>query len=146
MVGGGWESLRQSHFGQLYPTDFTLFARLLNIFRGLVYNKGVGTERTPDPRPDVEAAMRGRDSSRGMEGEVDPAHASSDEAVFWTRIYREILEMEEKVLARVRELMKEQSETSRREVELTNVPVIEAQATRFRDRLGYWEERLRKVS
>ena len=53
--------------------------------------------RTPDPRPDVEAALRGRDSSSGMDGEVDPAHASKEEAIFWARVYREILEMEEKV-------------------------------------------------
>ena len=80
-----------------------------------------------------------------MDGEVDPAHASREQAVFWTRVYREILEMEEKVLARVTELMHAQSATARREVELTNVPVIEAQAARFRDRLGYWETRLRQL-
>lgn len=101
--------------------------------------------RTPDPRPDVEAAMRGRDSSSGMDGEVDPAGASKEEALFWTRIYSEIFEMEEKVLSRVKELMAAQSETARREVRLTNVPVIEAQSARFRDRLGYWEERLRQL-
>ena len=42
--------------------------------------------------------------------------------------------------------MHTQSETAQREVELTNVPVIEAQAGRFRDRLGYWETRLRQLS
>ncbi|HEV1998485.1 MAG TPA: hypothetical protein VGR61_10200, partial [Candidatus Dormibacteraeota bacterium] len=71
-----------------------------------------------------------------------PSAASNDEAVFWTKIYRDIWEMEEKVLGRVKELMLTQSETVRREVRLTNVPVIEAQASRFRDRLGYWEARL----
>ena len=77
-----------------------------------------------------------------MDGEVDPTGASIDEARFWTAIYHELLEMEEKVLGRVRELMAAQSETARREVTLTNVPVIEAQAARFRERLGYWELRL----
>ena len=80
-----------------------------------------------------------------MEGEVDPASASKDEALFWTRIYGEISEMEEQVLARVKELMAAQSETARREVRLTNVPVIEAQSARFHERLGFWEERLRQL-
>lgn len=80
-----------------------------------------------------------------MDGEVDPAGASKEEAVFWTKIYSDIWEMEEKVLTRVQELMTTQSETVRREVRLTNVPVIEAQAARFRDRLGYWEARLVEI-
>jgi hypothetical protein len=37
-----------------------------------------------------------------------------------------------------------QSDEARREVELTNVPVVIAQAERFRQRLGYWEARLRQ--
>ena len=53
--------------------------------------------------------------------------------------------MEESVLARIRELMAKQSTQARREVELTNVPVVVAQAERFRQRLGYWEARVRKL-
>ena len=81
-----------------------------------------------------------------MDGEVDPATASKEEALFWTGIYGEIWEMEEKVLARVHELMVDQSETARREVQLTNVPVIEAQSARVRERLGYWQQRLRQLN
>jgi hypothetical protein len=118
---------------------------LLNLLWADTYNRIMDTPRPQDPRPDVEAALRGRDASAGMEGEVDPAGASREEAQFWTGIYSEILEMEEKVLSRVLELMAAQSETARREVQLTNVPVIEAQAARFRDRLGYWQARMREV-
>ena len=50
------------------------------------------------------------------------------------------------MLARVKELMATQSETARREVRLTNVPVIEAQVARFRDRLGYWKARLEQLA
>jgi hypothetical protein len=46
------------------------------------------------------------------------------------------------VLARIRELMINQSDEGRREVELTNVPVVVAQAERFRQRLGYWKARV----
>ena len=89
--------------------------------------------------------MRGRDSTSGMEGEANPSTSSIEEATFWRSIYRDLWEMEEKVLSRVKELMATQSETARREVQLTNIPVIEAQAARFRDRLGYWETRLREL-
>lgn len=97
-------------------------------------------------RPDVDAAERGGDWSQGMDGESSPNHASMQDAVYWRQVYSEILEMEEKVLARIRELMLKQSETARREVELTNVPVVVAQAERFRQRLGYWETRVQSLN
>jgi hypothetical protein len=90
-------------------------------------------------RPDVVAATRGGDHSVGMEGEADPATATLEQALFWRNIYTEILAMEEAVLARIRQLMVEQSPQAQREVELTNVPVVVAQAARFRSRLGFWE-------
>jgi hypothetical protein len=93
-------------------------------------------------RPDVDAAMRGGDWSQRMDGEGHPDHATIKQALYWRRIYTEILAMEEKVLLRIRQLMVTQSEQSRREVELTNVPVVVAQAERFRQRLGYWEARV----
>ena len=41
--------------------------------------------------------------------------------------------------------MDTQSDAGRREVELTNVPVVVAQAERFRQRLGYWEDRVAQL-
>jgi hypothetical protein len=93
-------------------------------------------------RPDVAAAERGGDWAQRMDGEGVPGDASLEQAVYWRQVYSEILEMEEKVLARIRQLMLTQSDTARREVELTNVPVVVAQAERFRQRLGYWDERV----
>lgn len=93
-------------------------------------------------RPDVVAAIRGGDTEQPMETEPDIHTSSLKEALFWRGTYREILIMEEKVLARIGELMAAQSETSRREVGLSNVPVIAAQVERFRSRLGYWDARL----
>jgi len=90
-------------------------------------------------RPDIVAATRGGDDSLGMEGEADLATASLEQALFWKNIYTEILTMEEAVLARIHHLMADQSPQARREVELTNVPVVVAQAERFRSRLGFWE-------
>ncbi len=94
-------------------------------------------------RLDVAAAIRGGDIEQAMEGEQDIDTSSLEQAVFWHDTYREILAMEERVMARILELMAAQSETARREVELSNVPVISAQVERFRSRLGYWDARLR---
>ncbi|HEY5033508.1 MAG TPA: hypothetical protein VIJ30_00110 [Candidatus Dormibacteraeota bacterium] len=93
-------------------------------------------------RPDVDAAERGGDWTKRMDGEGVPGDANLVQAVYWSEVYTEILAMEEKVLARIRELMLTQSDTARREVELTNVPVVVAQAERFRQRLGYWDARV----
>src|SRR6202162_4154744 len=96
-------------------------------------------------RPDIVAATRGGDDSLGMEGEADPNSASLEQAEFWRNIYTEILAMEEAVLERIQQLMADQSPQARREVELTNVPVVVAQAERFRSRLGFWESACRRL-
>ena len=80
-----------------------------------------------------------------MDGEVDPKHASMEQAVFWRQIYVEILAMEESVMDRIQDLMAKQSPIARREVELTNVPVVAAQAERFRQRLGFWTARVKEL-
>jgi ribosomal protein L20A (L18A) len=80
-----------------------------------------------------------------MEGEDNLGTASLEQAQYWQRIYREILTMEECVLERIHELMASQSEQVRREVELSNVPVVVAQADRFRVRLQFWDDRRREL-
>ena len=99
------------------------------------------SQRTP-ARPDIDAAVRGGDWTQGMDGEGPLARATLKQALYWSNIYTEILAMEEKVLRRIEQLMAAQSAQARREVELTNVPVVVAQAERFRQRLGYWKARL----
>jgi hypothetical protein len=96
-------------------------------------------------RPDIDAAERGGDWTKRMDGEGVPGEASLEQAVYWRQVYSEILAMEEKVLERIRQLMLTQSDTARREVELTNVPVVVAQAERFRQRLGYWDTRVENL-
>jgi len=96
-------------------------------------------------RPDVVAAIRGGDPNQPMDGEVDPRSASMDQAIYWSQIYREILAMEEKVMERIQQLMARQSPQARREVELSNVPVVAAQADRFRQRLGFWTARVQEL-
>ncbi len=97
-------------------------------------------------RPDIDAAVRGGDWAQAMDGEGLPENSTLEHALYWRQIYSEILAMEEKVLARIRQLMTTQSDEGRREVELTNVPVVVAQAERFRQRLSYWEARVAQLN
>ena len=97
-------------------------------------------------RPDIDAAVRGGDWAQAMDGEGVPGDATMEHALYWKQIYTEILGMEEKVLKRIHQLMATQSVEARREVELTNVPVVAAQAERFRQRLGYWETRVHELN
>jgi hypothetical protein len=117
----------------------TLSALLLTFLRRLLYQKTMQSDHAAQNRPDIVAATRGGDNALGMEDEADLATASLEQAVFWRKVYTEILTMEETVLARIRQLMADQSPEARREVELTNVPVVVAQAERFRSRLRLWE-------
>ena len=96
-------------------------------------------------RPDMVAAARGGDPDQPMDGEADLDHASLEEALYWSQVYGEILAVEEKVMERIQELMARQSPAARREIELTNVPVVEAQAERFRQRLAFWTARVREL-
>ncbi|MDQ2942662.1 MAG: hypothetical protein M3R21_03215 [Candidatus Dormibacteraeota bacterium] len=102
--------------------------------------------KTRSKRPDVDAAVRGGDWGQAMDGEGVPAEATLAHALYWRQIYTEILAMEEKVLDRIRQPMNTQSDEARREVELTNVPVVVAQAERFRQRLGYWQARVAQLN
>lgn len=101
--------------------------------------------RADPERPDMVAAARGGDHGQRMDGEVDPLTASMKEALYWRQIYVEILAMEEKVMERIEDLMAGESPVTRREVELTNVPVIAAQVDRFRHRLGFWSTRVEEL-
>ncbi len=119
--------------------------KLLNLLRAPIQDWTMNPG-TPDlTRPDIAAAIRGGDSSLGMEEEEDPRTATLDQARYWHQIYKEILAMEEKVMERIQELMAKQSPQARREVELTNVPVVAAQADRFRERLGFWSHRVSEL-
>ena len=106
------------------------------------YLWGVDKVKPFSRRPDIDAATRGGDWSQAMDGEGIPSDATLEQALYWRQVYTEILTMEEKVLDRIRQLMNTQSDEVRREVELTNVPVVVAQAERFRQRLGYWDARV----
>ena len=100
-------------------------------------------EDTLPQRPDIVAATRGGDNAIGMDGEGDPVRATLEQALFWRNIYTEILTMEEAVLARIHQLMADQTPQAQREVELTNLPVVRSQVDRFRARWVLWDSRVK---
>jgi hypothetical protein len=107
----------------------------------------------PEGRPGSEASpqggswslSRGGGWSQSLDGEGVLADLTLESALYWRQIYSEMLEMEEKVLARIDLLMDAHSEQVKREVEMTNVPAVVAQAERFRQRLGFWEARVTEL-
>ena len=96
-------------------------------------------------RPDIAAAVRGGNNNKRMDGEGNPNFATLEQALYWRGIYTEILAMELKVMDRIQVLMAQQSAVARHEVERTNVPVVAAQAERFRQRLGFWAARVTEL-
>jgi hypothetical protein len=96
-------------------------------------------------RPDVIAEERGGDPDQTMTSEPEATTATIEEARFWRDTYAEIMEMEEQVMARVHALMARESPEVRREVEMSNVPVIAAQLDRFRHRHLFWASRVAEL-
>ena len=86
------------------------------------------------------------DGTAPLDDEADAAGATLQQAAFWRDVYVDIVAMEEKVLARVHELMAHQSPEGQRVVAATNVPAITGHLERFRGRLEFWETRLRELS
>jgi hypothetical protein len=97
-------------------------------------------------RSDVAAEQRGGDPDQAMASEPPGAEASLAEARFWRDAYEEILHMEVQVMARVDELMSRATPAVRREVEMSNVPVIAAQVDRFRHRHNFWTDRVAELT
>src|ERR1700694_3159930 len=104
------------------------------------------TDELDTVRPNIAAEIRGGDPEQRMETEVDLHTSTLGEALYWQKIYSEVVEMEEDVLARIHELMARQSPEARREAELSNVPVVSAQLARFKHRHGYWAKRIRQLT
>jgi hypothetical protein len=99
-----------------------------------------------DLRADIVAPVRGADPSQAVDGESDPKSASMVQTLLLRQIYRETLAMEETVMERIQALMAKLSPQARRELELTIVPMVSAQAERFRHRLGSGAASVRELA
>ena len=81
---------------------------------------------------------------RHLESE-DPTTTSVEVAEFWDRAYAELVDFEEKVLARLNELLPTLSTEARHEAELTNLPMIVQHLQGFRYRRAHWRKRLEEL-
>ena len=100
----------------------------------------------PEPQGDcIEAAKRGADVERPLDGEPTLTSSTSREADFWIDAYRQLVALEEQLETTIRNTMSRIGESARLEVETTNLPLIESQMERFRKRLSMWERRRRTL-
>lgn len=66
-------------------------------------------------------------------------------AQLWEQAYAELVEFEEKVLARLNDLLPTLSADARHEAELTNLPMIVQHLQGFRYRRAHWRQRLEEL-
>jgi hypothetical protein len=102
------------------------------------FSKQVPLER--NEKEIIDAARRGADTERPMEGE-DPTIYSPEVSRRWQSAYSELLELETGLLHFLSEHMPRMSADAQREAQLTNLPLIESQVERFRQRLELWRQR-----
>jgi len=89
-------------------------------------------------------AELGGDRSRLLRGE-DPQTGYPDDARHWIAVYRELLDFKQDMLRTIDEHVPQISDSAREEVLGTDVPVMQAEAARFVDRLSFWEGRLQEL-
>jgi hypothetical protein len=95
-------------------------------------------------RPEIEAARKGGDPDRPIDGE-DPGTRSLDVARRWWRVYGELEKLETELVDHLAERAAEMSDDARREAAETNLPVLLSQLHRFRERHTYWRQRAQEV-
>jgi hypothetical protein len=88
----------------------------------------------------IDAARRGADTERPIEGE-DPTIYSPEVNRRWQAAYSELLHLETGLLHFLSEQVPRMSADAQREAQLTNLPLIESQVERFRQRLEFWRQR-----
>jgi hypothetical protein len=94
---------------------------------------------------------KGADSGDGLwqvehAASEDLATEALDVARVWEEAYTELVELEERLLARIRELLPEMSPTARREAELSDVPMLVQHLQAFKYRRALWRRRVGELS
>ena len=90
-----------------------------------------------------ETILRSVDPDIPMDGEEPVETATLEVARLWSGVYRESVDLEERVLGTILGRLASLSPEARAEAEATNVPLISGQLERFRQRLQLWEARSR---
>jgi hypothetical protein len=95
----------------------------------------------PPPRDARKAALDAVEPERLLEGE-DEDTAYLDDAMHWAKVYVELLDFKQSLLAVAEERMTVMHDDAGSEVEETDLKVLKAEAARFARRLDFWQERI----
>ena len=95
-------------------------------------------------KPEIEAARKGGDAERPIDGE-DPSAQAPDVVRQWLRAYAELEGLESELLDVLAARAAHMSKEAVQEAEATNLPVLLSQLERFRKRGDYWRQRAREL-
>ena len=98
----------------------------------------------PMERPEIEAARKGADPNRPIDGE-DPSALSPHVVRRWLRTYAELESLEMELLDLLAFRAAQMSEDARHEAGETNFPVLVSQLDRFHKRRDFWQQRKREM-
>lgn len=79
-----------------------------------------------------------------MPGETSET-SSLDDARHWARVYAQLLEFKEQVLAETKQGMSQMEPDARSEVGRTDAQVLEAERRRLQRRADFWERKQRQL-
>ena len=109
----------------------------------------VDAEHPATPAPGkVEAqnaALDAVEPERLLDGE-DEQTTYADDAVHWTKVYRELLEFKHTLLNVAEQSVVYMGDDAGSEVKDTDLKVLKAEAARFERRLAFWQLRTNELS
>lgn len=91
------------------------------------------------------AALDAVEPERLLDGE-DEQTTYADDAVHWTKVYRELLEFKNSLLNVAEESVASMGDDAGSEVRDTDLKVLKAEAARFERRLSFWQLRTDELS
>ncbi len=91
------------------------------------------------------AALDAVEPERLLDGE-DEQTTYADDAIHWTKVYRELLEFKHSLLSLAERHVDAMGDDAGTEVKDTDLKVLKAEAARFERRLAFWQVRTRELS
>jgi hypothetical protein len=92
-----------------------------------------------------DAALDAVEPERLLDGE-DEQTTYADDAVHWTKVYRELLEFKHSLLNLAEHRVTSMGDDAGSEVKDTDLKVLKAEAVRFERRLAFWRARTSELS
>jgi 3-phenylpropionate/cinnamic acid dioxygenase small subunit len=92
----------------------------------------------------MAVADYGSDPDALIDGEADLGTASMEQALFWNRVYDEILALEERVMEPGHQAASD-APRYQQALELGNVRVTEPQVEQYRQRHQYWDLKVKEL-